>query len=225
MDKTFHEIQAKVAKRLIHSDRHRRRKSIAPDIVACNSKNHDLSRLKVKNEVLFKNLEDKMSSLKNEQRRRQSELLRTERALAGSLRKQSLPHLTNKLHDQGTHFGEKTPASRKPRRHSLAKHKLQSSASSNQLVQEWLLKFDRREKESKNTLEIPPFFDPQLETKNALEVSQTSGLVSESIGAENSNGLMASSSTFIECDRASSRRSLRTSAEVRISDGEENGTN
>lgn len=188
MDKTFHEIQAKVAKRLIHSDRHRRRKSIGPDIVTCNSKNHDLSRLMVKNEVLFKNLEGKMSSLENEKRRRENELLRTERALAGSVRKRSLPHLTNKS-AQGPRTKGKTPASRQPRRNSLIKDGLLSPTSCNQLVQKWLKSFDSAESTSKNTLEVPPFFDSVLEPKSAFRGERKSGFVSELIGADlESNG-------------------------------------
>lgn len=160
MDKTFHEIQAKVAKRLIHSDRHRRRKSIVPDLVICKSKNHDLSRLMIKNEVLFKNLEGKMSSLEIEQKRRQSELLRSEKALTESVRKKSLPHLSTKSSQ-----GKKSPALRQLRRTSL-----QSSASPNELVREWLQNFDKTENACKNTLDVPRFFPSGMESPRKTSV-------------------------------------------------------
>jgi hypothetical protein len=167
MDKSFHEIQAQVAKRLIHGDRHRRRTSIAADIVGCNSQNHDLSRLKSKNEVLFKNLEGKVSFLEIEQRRRANELLRTERALAGSVRNKTLPHLTK---HQGR---EKYPALRRSRRNSLAKREIPVAPNCNQLVQEWLRRFDD---------------ENNITTTNTPE---TKSVVSESIGAESDNEPMA----------------------------------
>ena len=192
MDKSFHEIQANIAKRLIHSDRHsRRRRSIAPNIAACNSKNHDLSRLMSKNEVLFKNLEGKMSSLENEQRRRENELSRTERALAGSVRKRSLPHLITKY--QGR---QKSPALRQTRRNSLATSEL--PISPNELVQEWLRRFDKNNSTSTNTLEVPHFFDGQdhSEEKNASHIKAETD--SELIGTENAgNEPLASTSTYL----------------------------
>ena len=216
MDKSFHEIQANIAKRLIHSDRHsRRRRSIGPNIAACNSKNHDLSRLMSKNEVLFKSLEGKMSSLENEQRRRENELSRTERALAGSVRKRSLPHLKKY---QGR---QKPPALlRQTRRKSLVTSEL--PVSPNKAVQEWLRRFDRNNYSSTNTLEVPHFFDGRdhSEQKNASDVKADS----EWISAENAgNEPLASTSTFTEENGASSRQSLCTlAARIRISDGEKN---
>ena len=217
MDKSFHEIQANIAKRLIHSDRHsRRRRSIAPNIAACHSKNHDLSRLMSKNEVLFKSLEGKMSSLENEQRRREIELSRTERALAGSVRKRSLPHVTKYQGQQ------KSQALRQTRRNSLATS--EQPVSPNELVQEWLRRFDRNNYTSTNTLEIPHFFDGQdhSQQKNASDVKADSD--SQWIGAENAgNEPLASTSTFTEENRASSRQSLYTlAARIPISDGEKN---
>ena len=165
MDKTFHEVQAKVAKRLIHSDRHRRRSSIAPDLVTCKSKNHDLSRLMVKNEILFKDLEDQMCSLQNEQRRRESELLRSERSLAGSLCKKSLPQLKHNLHTKTPLAQGKNSALKQPKRHSLIEDEL-SSTSSNQLVQEWLQSFDTI-KTTRNFLDVPSFFHARNEPQSS----------------------------------------------------------
>lgn len=166
MDKSFHEVQVKVAKRLIHSDRHRRRKSIGPDIVTCNSKNPNLSSLMVKNEILFRNLEEKMSSLQQEQKRRQSELLRTEKALTESIRNKSLPHLKNMTSTQRPQTREKSPACLKqPKRNSLINDQL-SSSTTNQLVQKWLESFDTRNR--RNTLQVPSVFDDELEARNAF---------------------------------------------------------
>lgn len=81
MDKTFHEIQANIVRRLIHSDRHQWRKSIGPDLVTCSSKNRDLSRLRMKNEILFKDLEGHLTNLELEQRRRHDEMMRSVKTL------------------------------------------------------------------------------------------------------------------------------------------------
>ena len=183
MDKTFHEVQAKVAKRLIHSDRHRRRKSIAPELITCNSKNHDLSRLRVKNEILFKKFEGQMSTLQNEHRRRQNELLRSERALAGSLRKRSLPQLpSTKSCSQKSHNRGKSQASGS-RRNSLIDDEL-SSSSSNKIVQKWLQSFDIKTP-GKNSLEVPSFCDLEDEpTKSAcLEKDAKSGFAPDTSDA------------------------------------------
>ena len=69
----------------MHSDRHRRRKSNATEIFMCNSRNHDLSRLRTKNEILFKELEQHLTSLNHEQRRRQNEMIQSKKALTRSL--------------------------------------------------------------------------------------------------------------------------------------------
>lgn len=184
MDRTFHEVQAKVAKRLIHSDRHRRRNTIAPELVTCNSKNHDLSRLRVKNEILFKNLEDQMATLQNEHRRRQNELSRSEKALAGSLRKRSLPHLSStKSYSQKSHHRGKSQAS-VSRRNSLIDDEL-SSSSSNELVQKWLQSFDIKSP-GRNSLEVPSFFDLEDQPpKSACSKRDAkSGFVSETNNAD-----------------------------------------
>lgn len=153
MDKTFHEVQVKVAKRLIHSDRHRvRRKSLAPEIATCNSKNHDLSRLMVKNEILFKNLEGKVSSIEQEQRRIRNEFLRSEKALSVSARKTSLPHLQQKKFGSFMNDRRWSIPAKQPRRSSLMKDE-PSNSSTNALVQRWLKRFDDEvnEKYEKNT--------------------------------------------------------------------------
>ena len=180
MDRTFHEIQAKVAKRLIHSDRHRRRKSIAPELVTCNSKNHDLSRLQVKNEILFKNLEAQMSTLQNQHRRRQNELLRSEKALTGSVPKRSLPHLSSKSCAQNAQHRRKSQTLEKPRRKSLIDDELSSSSSSNELVQRWLQSFDIKSP-GRHSLQVPSFFDLEEETSKSacLKENAKSGFVSE----------------------------------------------
>ena len=164
MDKTFHEVQAKVAKRLIHSDRHRRRSLIAPEIATCKSKNHELSRLMLKNEILFKDLEVQMRSLQNEQRKRKNELIRSKRSLTGSLRKRSLPQLTHNVHTNTQLTQGKNSALKQPRRHSLIQDKL-SSTSSNQLVQEWLQSVDR--KNPRNFVDVPSFFHARNEPQSS----------------------------------------------------------
>ena len=116
-----------------------------------------------------------MSTLQIQHRRRQNELLRSEKALTGSL-----PHLPSKSYAQKAQHRRKSRTLEKPRRKSLIDDELSSSSSSGELVQRWLQSFDIKSP-GRNSLQVPSFFDLEEETpkRACLKENSKSDFISE----------------------------------------------